>query len=411
MIAALAWRNLWRHSRRTLLNVFSIAFAAVIMVFLLSFQLSTYATMKENVLRIMDGFAQIQPQGYQDEPSLRKTIHKPAEILAHAQRIKGIEAVAPRAMSFVILSSDHKTMGAAVMGVDPEREPRVSTLDRTVKQGRYLQTKDDAVIVLGAALARNLGIGLGDSVTLLGEGRDGSIAADVLKVIGIFETGTPDIDRQFSQIPLRRFQTTFAMGSAVNVIVLSGPTLTGVTNALPAVRAEMANDGAPSQALAVQSWKALQPGLDAAINLDLSTSLLWYASLVIVVVFIILNTLLMSVLERTHEFGVLLAIGMRSGKLGVMIWLELALLALLGLIIGIAIGTGVTLMIGYYGMEMPGAEAIFAQWGLPGKLYPRVSLLSITAGPGVMVLAILLAGIFPYRRLRRIEPVAAMRAA
>lgn len=410
MLAALAWRNLWRQPRRTILNVFSIAFAAVIMVFLLSFQLSTYDTMKENVLRIMDGFAQIQPKGYEDEPSLRKTINKPDELLTQAGNIKGIGAVAPRATSFVILSSDHKTIGAAVMGIDPEREPGVSTLNHTIKQGRYLQNGDDAVIVLGAALARNLGIGVGDSVTLLGEGQDGSIAADVLKVIGIFETGTPDIDRQFSQIPLHRFQTTFAMGSAVNVIVLSGPTLAGVTDALPAVRSVLANDGGQAQALAVQSWKTLQPGLDAAIKLDLSSSLLWYASLVIVVVFIILNTLLMSVLERTHEFGVLLAIGMRAGKLGVMIWLELALLALLGLIVGVGIGAIVTMVIGHYGMEMPGAEAIFAQWGLPGKLFPRVSLVSVSAGPGVMALSILLAGIFPYRRLRRIEPVAAMRA-
>ena len=406
MLLGLAWRNLWRQPRRTILNVSSIAFAAVIMVFLLSFQLSTYATMKENVLRIMDGFAQIQPQGYKDKPSLKKVINHPTELLAKAEAINGISAAAPRAMSFAILSDSKKSIGAAVVGVDPQREPRVSTLNRTIKQGRYLQADDDAVIVLGAALARNLGVGVGDKVTLLGEAKDGSIAADVLHVIGIFETGTPDIDRQFSQIPLRRFQTTFAMGSAVNMIVLSGPSLAGVTHALPALRNTVMNSE-----LEVHSWKVLQPGLDAAISLDLSTSLLWYASLVIVVVFIILNTLLMSVLERTHEFGVLLAIGMRPGKLGVMIWLELALLALLGLLIGIAIGCAITISLGYYGMEMPGAEAIFAQWGLPGQLHPHVSLFSVSAGPGVMALSILLAGIFPYRRVRKLEPINAMSAA
>jgi ABC-type lipoprotein release transport system permease subunit len=94
-----------------------------------------------------------------------------------------------------------------------------------------------------------------------------------------------------------------------------------------------------------------------------------------------------------------------------MIWLELALLALLGLIIGMVIGSAITLALGHYGMEMPGAEAIFSQWGLPGKLFPRVSLVSVSAGPGVMALSILVAGIFPYRRVRRLEPVSAMRAA
>jgi len=406
MLAGLAWRNLWRQPRRTLLNVSSIAFATLIMVFLLSFQLGTYATMKENVLRVMDGFAQIQPAGYKDSPDIKKVIDRPEQMLAQLASVDGIGAAAPRAMSFAILSDGEKSIAAAVLGVDPQREVRVSRLNHSIKQGRYLQADDDAAMVLGSSLARNLGVVVGDNVTLLGEARDGSIAADVLRVVGIFETGTADIDRQFSEMPLARFQASFAMGSAVNLIVLSGPSLAGVSQALPEVRARLQQPG-----LRVYAWKTLQPGMDAAISLDLTTSLLWYASLVIVVAFIILNTLLMSVLERTREFGVLLAIGMRPARLGIMIWLELALLALLGLAVGIALGSAITLTIGHYGLEMPGAEALFAQWGLPGKLYPRLSLLSLSAGPGAMALCILLAGIFPYRRVRKLEPVSAMRTA
>jgi putative ABC transport system permease protein len=406
MLAGLAWRNLWRHPRRTLLNVISIAFASVIMVFLLSFQLGTYATMKENVLRIMDGFAQIQPAGYKDNPDIKKVIAHPAAMLKRLQAIDGVGAVAPRVESFAILSNGEKSVGAAVVGIDPEREVEVSHLNHSIRQGRYLQSNDQAAIVLGSSLARNLGVGVGDPVSLLGQARDGSIAADVLKVVGIFNTGTPEIDRQFSEIPLPRFQASFGMDSAVNLIVLSGSTLAGVTHALPRVRKMLADTH-----LSVYSWQDLQPGLEAAISLDLSTSLLWYASLVIVVVFIILNTLLMAVLERTREFGVLLAIGMRPASVGSMIWLELILLTLLGLALGLIIGSVVTLAIGHYGLELPGAKALFAQWGLPGKLYPRLSLLSLSAGPGVMAACILLAGIFPYRRVHKLEPVTAMRAA
>ena len=405
MLLALAWRNLWRHPRRTLLNVISIAFASLVMVFLLSFQLGTYATMKENVLRIMDGFAQVQAAGYRDNPDIKKVIPDPADILQRLENIKGISAVAPRTISFAILSKGEKSVGAAVVGVDPQREVNVSQLNHTIQRGRYLQAGDDAVIVLGSSLARNLGVDVGDQLTLLGEARDGSIAADVLQVVGIFNSGTAEIDRQFSEIPLTRFQSGFAMENAVNSIVLSGATLAAVTHSLQQVR-----DALADTQLQVYSWKTLQPGLDAAINLDLSTSLLWYISLVIVVVFIILNTLLMSVLERTREFGVLLAIGMRPSSLGRMIWLELGLLALLGLLLGIAIGSGITLLVGHYGLEMPGADAVFAQWGLPGKLFPRLSLLSLSAGPGVMLICILLAGVFPYRRVRRLQPISAMRS-
>lgn len=406
MLLGLAWRNLWRHPRRTVLNVGSIAFASLVMVFLLSFQLGTYATMKENILRMLDGFAQVQPPGYKDNPGIRKVIAQPAAIMKRLHTIDGVDAVAPRGRSYAILSNGEKSIAAAVVGVDPKLETQVSRLNHSIRQGRYLRDDDAAVVVLGSSLARNLHVSVGDQVSMLGQARDGSVAADVLKVIGIFHTGTPEIDRQFAEMPLARFQTSFAMGQAVNLIVLSGPTLAGVSHALPRVRRALADTR-----LQVYDWQVLQPGLDAAISLDLNTSMLWYVSLVVVVVFIILNTLLMSVLERTREFGVLLAVGMRPSLLGRMIWLELSLLALLGLAAGMIIGSTVTLIYSHYGINMPGAETFFAQWGIPGKLYPRLSLLSLSAGPGVMVVCIILAGIFPYRRVRRLEPVTAMRSA
>jgi ABC-type lipoprotein release transport system permease subunit len=406
MLLGLAWRNIWRQPRRTLLNLGSIAFAALVMVFLLAFQLGSYATMKENVLRVFDGFARVQPAGYSDDPVLRRTLDDPAQLMSRLAGISGITAVAPRASTYAILSRNDQSFGAAIVGVDPAREVAVSTLHESVTRGRYLGPGDQDSVVLGVALARNLGVHVGDTVTLLGEARDGTIAADILTVRGIFSTGTDEIDRQFAEMPLSRFQASFTMGQRVNTLVLGGPALDGVTGALGRVR-----EALPSGALEVRSWSQLQPGLAAAISLDLHTSLLWYASLIVVVVFIILNTLLMSVLERTREFGVLLALGMRPGRLGLMIWLELGLLALLGLAVGIALGGAVALVVGHYGIEMPGAEAVFAQWGLPGRLYPRLDWVSATAGPGAMAAAILLAGIFPYRRVRRLEPVSAMRSA
>lgn len=411
MLLELAWRNLWRYPRRTWLNVLSIAFATVVMVFLLSFQLGTYSTMKENVLRIWDGFAQIQPQGFQDNPDLKKTIEDPIKLLNTAEAVKGITAAAPRTLSFVILANGEKSVGAALAGIDPEREVRVSNLKHSIKEGRYLEKSDTNQVVLGDSLARNLGVTVGDSVTLLGEALDGSIAADVLSVTGIFSSGTAELDRQFAEIPLARFQESFFMGKAVNTIVLSGDSLKEVTRAIPELQQRIKGISQQTKPLDVQPWQVLQPGMKAAINLDLDTSFLWYASLVIVVVFIILNTLLMSVLERTREFGVLLAIGMRPANLGVMIWLELVLLALVGLVLGLAIGSAITLTVAHYGVSLPGSEALFSQWGIPGKLFPQLTLLSLSAGPGAMAISILVAGIFPYRRVRKLEPVAAMRSA
>ncbi len=182
---------------------------------------------------------------------------------------------------------------------------------------------------------------------------------------------------------------------------------------LPAVNSALPALGrlASTHHLTVSDWGVLQPALKQAITLDFSTSMLWYVSLVVVVVFIILNTLLMSVLERTREFGMLLAVGMRAGLVGRMLWLELILLAVLGNAIGILIGGGFALWFAEQGIAFAGMEGLMAQWGLPGRLYPTLSLVSATVGPAAIILSVAVAGLFPVRRINRLEPVAAMRAA
>ena len=286
-----------------------------------------------------------------------------------------------------------------------ERERRVSTLAATVREGRYLQPGDSAAIVLGDALARNLRLKLGDRVTLLGSALDGTIAADSLTLVGIFHTGIGDLDRQIAEMPLARFQDSFAMGGAANTIALVGPSLGAVNAALPAM-----GRLAGTQGLTVEDWGGLQPGLKQAITLDFATSMLWYVSLVVVVVFIILNTLLMSVLERTREFGMLMAIGMRAQLVGRMLWMELVLLALMGTLAGTILGGGLALWFGHVGIAVSAFAGLMAQWGLPGRLYPSVSAASALVGPAVIVASVALAGLIPMRRIRRLEPVAAMRA-
>ncbi len=406
MIFAFAWRNVWRQPMRTALSLSSMAFAATLLVFMLSFQLGVYDTMKANALRLFDGFAQIQPVGYADDPEIQKTVAAPAKVAEAAMMVPGVTAATPRTTAFVILANGNKSYGGAIFGVDPASETRVSTLAATVHEGRYLTAGDNGAVVLGDGLARNLGLQLGDKVTLLGSAKDGSIAADVLQLVGIFHTGLSDLDRQIGEMPLARFQDTFAMGDAANVIALIGPTLSDVNGALPALGAVAKEDG-----LVVADWGTLQPALKQAITLDFSTSMLWYVSLVVVVVFIILNTLLMSVLERTREFGMLLAIGMRPNVVGRVLWLELVFLAVLGNAIGILIGGGAALWFQVHGIQFSGLEALFAQFGLPSRLYPHLSLVSALAGPGAIVLSVVVAGLVPYQRVRHLDPVPAMGAA
>ena len=184
-------------------------------------------------------------------------------------------------------------------------------------------------------------------------------------MIGAFHTGIPELDRQLAEMPLGRFQRDFGLGDRATLIVLTGPSLVAVNAALPQIRALAAPDH-----LSVEDWGSLQPALREAITLDFSIGMLLYATLVAVVAFIILNTLLMSVLERTREFGTLLAIGMRPDLIGRMLWYELLLLSVLGVGLGIVIGGAAALWFEIHGIAVGHLEGLLAQWGLPGRLYP-----------------------------------------
>ena len=402
---ALAWRNLWRQPRRTLLSLAVIALAGAVTVFLLALQAGSYATMKNNTLGVFDGFAQVQQPAYLDDPGIRRTIAHPKRLAQALEQIPGVERVAPRAATYALLSRESHSVGAYVVGVEPEVEAQVSSIPRSLRAGHQLSAGDAAEVVLGQALARNLGVGVGDQVTLLGMARDGSVAADVLTVRGIFDSGVNALDRQLAELPLARFQADFAMPDMANVLVVSGHGLHRIQAALPAIRRQVEARG-----LAVRTWDELEPGLASAIRLDASTSMLWYVSLVVVVVVLLLNTLLMSVLERTREFGVLLALGMRATRVGQMVWLELLLLLGLGLTAGIALGGGLVAWYAVHGLALPGAEGVFAQWGLPSRMYPQFSAFSLLTGPAAIALSTTLAGIFPYLRIRHLRPVSAMRA-
>ena len=405
LLASLAWRNIWRQPQRTILSFVSIAFACVVTIFVLALQQGSYNTMKESVLRLFDGFAQIQPPGYADDPDIRRTIADPDRLMARAGRLPAVAATTPRASTFVIVSHGDRSYGTAAIGIDPATETQISVLGRTIVRGRYLAPADRNAVVLGEGLARNLKLAVGDKLTMLGGGYDGSVAADILTVVGIFDSGAPELDRQVIQMPLKRFQEDFALGKRVNLVALTGQHLSQFQRGLPGLQRIADNSG-----LVLRDWTELQPAVHEHILLDMGFSSLLYVSLIAVVVFIILNTILMSVLERTREFGMLLAIGMRPTQIGRMVWLEILFLTSIGACAGIAIGAAVTYWVAKIGITFSGFETLMRQWNMPSTLYPELNSISVLTGPLVIMAAIAIAGLVPYVHARRLQPVTAMRA-
>lgn len=403
MIVSLAWRNIWRQPTRTWLSLIGMGFTSMLLVFVLSFQFGSYDTMKSSMLQISDGFGQFQPVGYKDDPEIGKVIPDPDALIAQVAAVKGITDVTSRGNGFALLASGERSFAAAVIGIDPANEGKISTITGLVKQGRALTVVDTNAIVLGDGLARNLRVGLGDPITMLGSGTDGSVAADVLTLVGIFKSGVPDLDRQIAHMPLERFKDTYLMEGAAHVVALTGDDLMDVERAEKSLRAIAADND-----LVYLNWAELRPEVQQAISFDMSTAMLMYATLVIVVVFIILNTLYMSVLERTREFGVLLAIGMKPGQIGRMVWMEMIFLSAVGSGIGIILGVIITGIFQNTGIAIEGMDELYAEWGLPSRFYPAMTVGRVLMGPGAIVVSIAVLGVIPYRRVLGLEPVKAM---
>ena len=202
IVFRLAWRNLWRQPKRTWLTMGAMIFSNILLVFMMSFQFGMYGLMIENTLKIFTGHVQVQAPGYIDDKKMRQTVPDIVPLADSLRRTLQSELVAARGQAFALASSEDRSYGIAIYGVESTYEPKVSSIPGLVSDGRYLNDDADAEIVIGSVLARNLRVAVGYEITLLGSGVDGSFAAAVVKIVGVFSSGIKDIDRNIAEIPL-----------------------------------------------------------------------------------------------------------------------------------------------------------------------------------------------------------------
>ena len=405
----MAWRNIWRNPRRSLLTMAAIAFATLLLVFMLSWQFGSYDTMINSAVKIQTGHLQVQAEGYQSKRDIRLVVPDPREVDVVLKKIPDVVAFTSRANAFSLVSSKKRTYGALVTGIDPMREARVSNLEKLIRRGHYLSESDNQSALVGRLLARNLQVDVGDELVVLGQGLDGSVAATVVHVKGIFSSGQDDFDRSAIQIPLRTFQEVYAMQSAVHQVVALADSLDDVAALKRAVKVGIDNMIKRDHQV-VLDWMELMPGLVEAIKMDLVSGFIFYLILIVVVAFSILNTFLMSILERKKEFGVLMAIGTTPGRLTKLLLMESVGMTALGIVAGIIAGSLITWYFQVHGIQISGTTELMRQFGLPERIFPRLSVLSVSIGAGIVLVITVLTALYPALKVRRLRPVEAMTA-
>jgi len=382
-------------------------FSNIILAVMVSLQFGMYDMMIDNTLAVFTGHLQVQAPGYKDDKKMRQSIPNATALAESLRQNLKIDAVAVRGTAFALASSEQRSFGIQVIGIQPEYEARVSTLPGLLSEGRYPADNFAAEVVIGKVLARNLKVAMGDELTLLGSGRDGSFAAAIVIVTGIFDTGMADLDRSFAQLPLGTFQDVFTMGDQAHEIVVRTADLSLVAGVKQQVQALLP----VGDNLLVFDWDELEPSLKQAIQADMAGAWFMYGILIILVAFSVLNTVLMSVLERTREFGIVMSLGLTPGRLGRLVVLETTLMGLMGLVLGTLLGAALILWLGANGFSYPGMEEMAERFNMPSRIYPQLSLMPLFLGPVIVFAGTLIAAVYPAIRLRWLEPVQAMRAA
>lgn len=400
LLVTLAWRNLWRHVRRTLLILFALALGVWSMVTLAALTRGSMEQQLTSAFANLIGHVQIHLPGYRDDPVIDHRFNEPSGALLAALDHPDILAWAARVRVPAVVSSEQESAGITLVGIDPARERNLSFLAKAVQGGHLLKDVDDPGIVIGRKLADRLETALGRRVVLLTQDRANQIADRGFRVIGIFDTEPDVIETSYVFIGLAQAQKLLHIPGAISEIGLITPD----RNRLDAVL-ERLRTAAPN--LDVQPWTQIEPTLKLTESVTDVILMIWYVIVFVAMSFGLVNTLLMAVFERTREFGLFQALGMPPGQILGQVLVESLFLLAVGLAMGNLLAFA-TLAATADGIDLSAFAKGFEMIGVSPVLYPMLTLDdALSANLLVFVLG-LAASLYPAWRAARYVPVEAI---
>lgn len=399
----LAWRNIWRNKKRSFISIASVLFAVVVALGMRSMQVGSYRHMVENAVSTLTGYIQIHAHEYWDKKSLDYSFIYSDSLVETVNNIERVTYSAPRLETFALASSGNITDGVMVMGIDPQTEHRMSKLADKVVEGEYLKPGDEGIL-LAEGLARHLKMSPGDTVVLLGQGFHGVTAAGKYRIAGLVKFPIPDLNSSIVYLTLSEAQRfTWAEGRITSLAII----LDGV-NHMPRVMSELKNRF--DQQYEIMSWQEMLPELDQYIKTDNVSGIIMLWIIYIVIGFGILGTVLMMTLERTREFGILTAIGMRQRRLTIVIVLESVFLSLVGAIAGIVVSIPVLVYLYFHPIRIAGEIGkAFEEFGFEPLIKFALDPEIFWWQALVVLIIALAASIYPVWKVSRIQPVNAIR--
>lgn len=401
VIARLAWRNLWRNHRRTLIMIAAVAVGVSAMLFMTALLRGMVNEMIRGSVKTLPGHIQIHHPDYRDDPNVVNALAQPQGELLKTLQSDAVVSWASRVRVPAVISSERESRSLTLLGVDPEREGSLSFVTNGMVAGRFLDRPDDPGIVIGRKLAETLETGVGKRIVLMSQDPDNEIVDRGFRIVGLFEAKLQSIEEGFVFTGIDTAQTFLRLGERVHEISVVGANFRTIDPLLQSVAA------AAGPELSVLPWYRLDSYLGALLDLMDGFVLVWIIVIFLALAFGLVNTLVMAVFERVHEIGLMLALGMRPFVILAQIVAESGLLLLIGLVAGnllawaavAAFQGGIDVSAVARGMEMFGASAM---------LYPELMPADLIMANVLVMLLGIVASLSPAWRASLYQPIEAL---
>jgi ABC-type lipoprotein release transport system permease subunit len=397
----MGWRNVLRNRRRTLITGTAIGIGLASMIFMDSLVLGWS---EQIVLSATDnwlGDAQIHREGFRETGNVELTLQRPVSIEGILSGSPEVRAFTFRVESPATLQSAYEFRSVSLTGVDPGREAGVSMLEAATDSGDYF-AGDSTDLIIGRKLAGDLDAGLGDIIVITVATVDGGLSQNMFRICGICSFGSDDLDRYSAFIRIDAARNMLGIGGGSHEIAIRLEDYEAGMNDTLAIWREWSVFGNEAT-----GWPELLPSLKALLGMTDLSKAIFALILFGIVVFIIVNTLFMSIYERLFEFGVLRAVGTRASAVGWMVLFESASLGLISVLIGSLIGFLVTWLFSVIGIDFTGVEISGILMNRP--TYTILRMYQFILYPVGMLLFTVIAGIYPAVHASRLVPADAMR--
>ncbi|MDR8394467.1 FtsX-like permease family protein [Aliifodinibius sp. S!AR15-10] len=401
----LAWRNIWRNKRRTLITLASIIVAVSLSAILRSSQEGQYDNMIESTVGTFTGYIQMHANGYWEEQTLNNSFSLTDSLKEQINDVESVTTIAPRIESYALAAAGNQSRPAMVMGIDVEAERQLSNPRERLQQGTYFDSNDEQAAIIGYELMQRLDAQLGDSLVLIGQGYRGMNATGLYPVKGTVSYPNPQLNSSLVLLPLETAQNFFVAPGQITTAALILDDAGTVNQSVEKLRSQL-----PSDQYEVMSWEELMPELQQAIQADRGSGMIILLVLYMLVGFGILGTVLMMVTERTYEFGVMLSVGTPRSMILKILACEVFIISMLGSLVGIIVSLPVTWYFNVNPIRLSGdMESALQQYAMEPILQFSVAP-DIFIDQAIIVFIItLLFSLIPVIKATRLEPVEAMR--